>query len=60
MSDITMCQGGPCPKKEECYRYKAEVNPYRQAYFIHIPYIPGMGCEMYQRYEAPKESNESK
>lgn len=38
MADITMCKGEHCPKKSECYRYKAKANPYRQAYFADIPY----------------------
>lgn len=32
MSDITMCAGKNCELKETCYRYKAEVNPYRQGW----------------------------
>ena len=28
MPDITMCKNEACPKKEECYRYKA--NPSEQ------------------------------
>lgn len=47
MADITMCEGHGCPNKDTCYRFTAEVNQYRQAYFTHIPYVPGMGCEMF-------------
>lgn len=32
MADISMCEGGDCPKKERCYRFKATPNPYRQSY----------------------------
>lgn len=32
MPDITMCEGGSCKIKEECFRYTAEPNPYRQSY----------------------------
>lgn len=56
MSDITMCRGGLCPKKEDCYRYKAPVNEYRQAYFTFVPYTPGESCDMYYPYEKPNES----
>lgn len=38
MTDITMCKGDDCPKKETCYRYMAIPNEYRQAYFMTIPY----------------------
>lgn len=38
MSDITMCFGGECPIKEDCYRFKAEPNPYWQSYFENVPY----------------------
>ncbi len=32
MPDITMCVGTGCPLREECYRYTAEPNPYRQSF----------------------------
>lgn len=32
MPDISMCQNEKCPLKDNCYRYKAEPNPYRQSY----------------------------
>lgn len=38
MPDITMCKGGKCPLKEDCYRYKAKPSPYRQTYFAKPPY----------------------
>lgn len=39
MSDITMCNKDiDCPFKHKCYRYKAPVNEYRQAYFTEPPY----------------------
>jgi len=41
MADITMCEGGDCPLKENCYRYKAPVSEYRQAYFMYPPYVDG-------------------
>ena len=33
-----MCNGENCPLKENCYRYTAEPNPYRQSYFKTPPY----------------------
>lgn len=38
MADITKCQGIGCPSKEECYRFKAEENSFRQSYFVNAPY----------------------
>lgn len=38
MPDISMCDGGACPKKAECYRFRAIPNPYRQLYFTIVPY----------------------
>lgn len=36
--DITMCTGGDCPLKEQCYRFKAVPNKFRQSMFMTIPY----------------------
>jgi hypothetical protein len=38
MPDITMCEGKDCPLKEDCYRYTAKPNEYRQSYFVNPPY----------------------
>lgn len=32
MPDISMCKNKTCPKHNDCYRYRAKPNPYRQAY----------------------------
>jgi hypothetical protein len=37
MPDISKCQGGNCPFKENCYRYKSKAFMY-QSYFTDIPY----------------------
>lgn len=34
---MTMCQGTDCPLRNDCYRYTAEPNPYRQSYFAETP-----------------------
>jgi hypothetical protein len=39
MADITMCSGEGCSVKESCYRFKAPVNEFRQAYFMGVPGI---------------------
>jgi hypothetical protein len=50
MSDITMCSGTNCPKKEECYRFTAYVNEYRQSWFCEPPFKiveDKFTCEMF-------------
>ena len=32
MSDITMCLNKECSLKDNCYRFNAKPNPYRQSY----------------------------
>ena len=53
MADITMCEGKGCKSKNTCYRYKAEPNIFRQAYFIESP-IKDSGCEYYWNFESKK------
>ncbi|MNR29141.1 hypothetical protein D3C85_1465090 [compost metagenome] len=42
MADITACSGKDesfvCPFKEDCYRFTCIKNPYRQSYFVEIPF----------------------
>lgn len=38
MADITACEGKDCPFKDKCYRYTCPKNPYRQSYFVEIPF----------------------
>jgi len=38
MADITLCGGGDCPMKQNCYRYTAEVFG-RQDFFGSPPYV---------------------
>jgi hypothetical protein len=59
MADISMCDGHECPKKQECYRYTAPVNPYRQAYFTFTPYDKDHAlCEMFTPNGEKKELKE--
>ena len=56
MADISMCDGHECPKKQECYRYTAPVNEYRQAYFTFTPYDKDhTSCEMFTPNGEKKE-----
>ena len=45
MADITMCEGLTCPRKEQCYRYTAPKNEYRQSYFFQMPLEKDLSCE---------------
>ena len=59
MADITMCDGYECPKKQECYRYTAPVNAYRQAYFTFTPYDKDhASCEMYSNNGSIEQKKE--
>lgn len=47
MADITMCGGGGCSVKGECYRHTAPANPYRQSYFMASPAVAAGSCDQY-------------
>ncbi len=53
MADITLCSGDNktevCPMREACYRFTAEPNPHRQAYFTEMPWNmePNTFCGYY-------------
>ncbi len=32
MPDISMCKNNACPSRNDCYRFSAKPNEYRQAY----------------------------
>jgi hypothetical protein len=52
MPDISMCWGKDCPLKEDCYRYLAVPNEYRQSYFTTPPYDRALGeCGFFWRAE---------
>ena len=50
MPDITMCCDRNCPKRDSCYRYRAEPTPRRQSYFSDTP-REGESCEWYWEME---------
>ncbi len=43
MPDISMCPNSDCPKSNECYRYRAIPNEYRQSYMR--PEFNENGCD---------------
>jgi hypothetical protein len=50
MPDIAMCNGSGCASANECYRFRAIPNEYRQSYF-NTPPIKDGRCD----YFAPIE-----
>ena len=58
MPDISMCAGGNCPKKQDCYRYTAKPSEYRQSYFSEVPYdVKEQTCEMFWDNSEYKEKD---
>ena len=57
MPDITMCNGLGCPHKEQCYRFTAEPNEFRQSYFFNSP-IKDDKCDYYWENEIKNKTNE--
>lgn len=48
-SDISMCVGGDCPFKKDCYRYRA-IPHIRQVFFT-IPPREGRECKYFWQLE---------
>lgn len=57
MADITACYGENCPKKESCYRFTCDKNPWRQSYFMNVPYEEKEQnkCEYYWKIEVEQK-----
>jgi hypothetical protein len=54
MVDISMCTGNGCLRKNDCYRFTATADKYRQSYFAKPPVKRGgIDCE----YFMPNTSN---
>lgn len=45
MADITKCDWNNCSKKEQCYRFTAIADEFRQAFFSPTPVSEG--CEYF-------------
>jgi hypothetical protein len=46
MPDLAMCNGTGCPSANECYRFRAIPNEFRQSYFT-MPPIKGDKCDYF-------------
>lgn len=49
MPDVSMCVGGDCPLKKDCYRYRAI--PYIRQNFFTIPPREGKECKYFWQLE---------
>lgn len=49
MPDITMCSNETCEIRKECFRFRAEPNPYRQSYFAEPPMPVNGECEHFMK-----------
>ena len=58
MADITMCEGLNCLQKENCHRFTAKTNPYRQSYFANIPLKKDGTCDHFWDNKDYKNENE--
>ena len=59
MPDISMCMGHNCPNKNECYRFTAKPNPFRQSFFVAAPFDhESKSCDHF--WDNSEYSNESK
>lgn len=58
MPDITLCTGEDCEVKESCYRFTAEPNEYRQAYFSLTPFMV-INCNQVCNYYVPNYDEEA-
>jgi len=56
MADITMCSGQGCPMKEQCYRFMAIPNIYRQSYFFNPPIKSDGTCENFGQDDTKYET----
>ena len=56
MPDISMCSNSKCELKENCYRFIAKPNPYRQAY---AEFSGGKDCMYFWKVDKKqKEKND--
>ena len=49
-NDITMCANTNCSLRENCWRFKATPNPFRQSYFMGNPNNKNQ-CDLYYPIE---------
>lgn len=59
MPDISMCKGGKCPKKDDCYRYTVQPSEV-QSYFSMPPYciiLDEFNCDYYFPNNETKRKN---
>jgi len=55
--DITICRNERCPRKMECYRYRAEPDPYWQSY---ADFGDGKNCRYFVLYRDKEKKDKMK
>lgn len=58
MPDITMCLGGDCTQKADCWRYTAPADGWRQSYFAHPPFTIVNNQQVCHYFSKPYTSEE--
>lgn len=51
MPDISKCEGGACPKKNQCYRFLAIPSEGRQSYLADVPWERWNRCDYFWQVE---------
>ena len=59
MPDISMCFGAECPLKEQCYRFTAKPDEFRQSYFADPPIKDGKCDYFWPNKKKEDEKTES-
>jgi hypothetical protein len=59
MPDISMCSNSTCPLREQCYRFTAVPNEYRQSYGTFKPEIKGDKVECKHFIDNKKVNNKT-
>lgn len=54
MPDITMCRDKECPKREDCYRFKAKPDMF-QSYFRKTPRQETGWCSYFMKREVKRK-----
>lgn len=54
MAGYTMCSGDECPRKEQCYRYRAAATKW-QSWFVKPPVDADGNCRNFIKIEAEDE-----
>ncbi len=61
MPDISLCDGGSCPRKQECYRFTAKPDPGEWQVYFSVPpydYQDAKACDLFMpNQEVPSSTS---